>query len=444
MTQPLFKTCIAFGMALAAVHAAPLSLSDALREAMTQGASSRIESEKKVKAREFENEKRGLLWPTVAAYATAGRAAQPVDLSQYGGQGYKNMSGNQYAYGVEASGPIYTFGKLSTAIEMAKLQNKAVNSQVKRGLQDIQSQVVDAYANTLLAEQQVLVLRRSRERALEIFALTERDFNAGKGMKSDVLLAKASIKSLEPQILGAERTALMARQNLNRLLGRPTQDASELDSNIVLDGLGATGIPDRAQAVDQARKNRPDLIALETSARVYEGTAKIFAANYYPTIVYQGKAGFVGSEPEQLTEWVHRNWSVGVALNWTLFDGWGSSAANRAVSAQWRSDARVFQFQSTELARAVEMGIDGALKDLVSADSSLSAAQEGRDAASEAVTFLRANYPGGMLRLSDVLSAEEALRNAEFAVLASRISRTRAQAQLQIALGNDLVSVPEE
>jgi len=424
--------------------AEPLPLTKALQEAMAQGASTRIEKEKIVKAREFENEKRGMLWPTVALYATAGRGAQPVDLSQMGGQGYTNVAGNQYAYGLEASGPIYTFGKLSTAIEMAELQNTAVSSQVKRGLQTIQSDVVEAYANTLLAEQRVEVLKRSRERALETFSLTERDFNAGKGLKSDVLLAKANIKSLEPDILAAESAALLARQNLNRLLGRPALDKSVLDTAFTLDGLSDRAVPSRDDAVESARKNRADLLALETTARVYEGTSKIYRANYYPTIAYNAKAGLTGSEPEHMTEWVHRTWSVGVGLNWTIFDGWGSSAANRAAAAQWKSDARVFQYQAGELARSVEMGVDGALNDIASADSSLAAAQEGRAAAAEAVAFLRANYPGGALRLADVLSAEEALRNAEFAVLAARVARTRAHAQLQIALGNDLVSVPEE
>lgn len=438
------KICIALACAATLATADPLTLNTALREALAQGATAKIEAEKKVKSREFENEQRGALWPKVAAYATAGRGAQPVDLSSYGGQGFTNVTGNQYAYGLEASGPIFTFGKVSTAIEMAELQNSAVSAQVRRGLQDVQSQVIEAYANALLAEQRVLVLRRSRERALESYTLTERDFSAGKGMKSDVLLAKANIKSLESDIITAESTALLARQNLNRQLGRAAADTTPLDTNFVLEGLDATKLPAQNEATQQALKNRADLQALQTTVRVYEGTSRIFQANYYPTIVYNAKAGVSGSELEQMAEWVHRTWSVGVGLNWTIFDGWGATATNRATVAQWKSDARVFQYQAGELSRAVEMGVSSAYNNVASADSALSAAMEGRAAASEAVAFLRANYPGGALRLSDVMTGEEALRNAEFGVLAARITRTKALADLQLVLGQDLVSVPEE
>lgn len=450
-------SAFAIGAAIAAYAAEPLTLTTALQEAMSQGASTKIESEKIVKAREFENEKRGMLWPTVAAYANAGRGAQPIsntmkamgpalgipDSTVAGMDDYMNVTGNQFDYGVQVSGPIYTFGKVTTAIEAAEKQNVAVSAGVRRSKQEIQSNVVDAYANTLLAEQRIDVLRRSRERALETYAITERDFNGGKGMKSDLLLAKASIKQLEPDILAAENAALLARQNLNRLLGRPAGDKSALDTNLTINGL-SDQIPARDAAVEQAKRERPDLIAVQTSARVYEVTSEIFKANYYPTIAYQGKFGFTGSEPEHLVEWVHRTWTIGVGVNWTLFDGFASQGSNRAQVAQWKSDARVYQYQAQELERAIEMGIDEALGNVANADSSLQAAMEGRDAATEAVAFLKANYPGANLRLADVMQGEEALRNAEFAVLAARVKRTTALAQLQIAMGKDLVSVPEE
>ncbi len=420
-----------------------LSLGTALRESMAQGASAKIEAEKKVRAREFENEKRGMLWPTVAAYATAGRGAQPVDMSSYGGNGFDNVAGNQYAYGLQASGPIYTFGKVSTAIDMAEQQNVAVSSQVRRSLQEIQGKVLEAYASALLAEQKVQVLRRSRDRAKESFVLAERDFNAGKGMKSDLLLSKADIKSLEAEIIAAENTALLARQDLNRQLGRPADDRAELDTNLALEGLDGNAVSEE-EAIKQALESRNDLKALQLSARIYEGTAKVFQANYYPTIAYNAKVGLTGSEPEHMVEWVHRTWNVGVGLNWTLFDGWASQGANRAAAAQYKSDARVYQYQAGELSRAVAMGVTSARNNVASADSALSAALEGRAAASEAVAFLQANYPGAALRLSDVQQGEQALRNAEFGVLAARISRTKALAELRLAMGQDLVSPPEE
>lgn len=431
------------------VSSEPLTLERALQEALSSSVQSKIFDEKLVKSREFENEKRGMLYPKVDLYGTVGRGAQPISnpakLFQPNADvpDYVNMAANVFNYGVQASGPIYTFGKLSTAIEMAQLQDKSVKLSVKKDKQDLQMSVVEAYSASVLATAKIAVLERSRDRSFEVFTALDRDFQAGKGMKSDVLMAKASLKALEPQIIAAKRDAASVRQNLNRLLGRATDDNSPLDSAATMQVLESDPLPPRAEALKNAIENRSDLQSLETAADVYEGTSKIFQANYYPTIAYQGKFGFTGSEPEHMVEWVHREWLVGVGLTWTLFDGLGKDGANRAQVAQWKSDSRVFRFQSQELRRVVEMEVDKALADRAAMDTSLQASIEGREAANEAVSILRANYPGGMIKLSDIQSAEDGLRNAELGVLAARFNRISALAKLRIVQGIDLVPVPE-
>jgi outer membrane protein TolC len=305
-------------------------------------------------------------------------------------------------------------------------------------------QVVDAYAAVVLAKARVQVLTRSRERAQETYKLLDRDFTAGKGMKSDVLMAKATLKSLEPLILTAARDADAARRNFNRLLGRDASDVTELDTLGVLAQVDNDPLPDRDAAIARAIQNRADLQSLQVAARVYEGTSKIFQANYYPTIGYSGKFGIMAYEPDQMVSWTHRQWQIGVGLTWTIFDGLGKDGANKALVAQWKSDARVFQFQASELQRGLEIEVDGALRDCMAADTSLVASMEGRDAATEAVTLLKNMYPGGAIRLADILSAEDGLRNAELSVLSARFARIRAIAKLRLAQGQDLIIVSEE
>jgi outer membrane protein TolC len=431
-------------IALAQVNASVLTLEDAVREALLSSTQTKIFDEKLVSSREFENEQRGLLYPNISVYADAGRGAMPVDTRPFGGAGIVNQSANAFDYGIKATGPIYTFGKLSTAISMAKLKDESVRLQVKRGKQDLQMQVIDAYSAVVLAQAKVQVLRRSRDRSKETFTLLERDFTAGKGMKADVLMAKSSLKSLEPQIIAAERDADAARRNLNRLLGRPSQDVTPLDTTAMFASLEEDQIPDSQVAFDNAQKDRADLKSLEVASKVYAGTSTIFQANYYPTIGYMGKFGIKGSEVGQMVDWVQREWMVGVGMTWNVFDGWGKDGANKAKVASWKSDARVFDYQASELRRGIEIEIESAIRDRAAADTSLAATQEGCDAAREAVSLLKANYPGGMARLSDVLSAEDGLRNAELGLLAAHFNRTRAMAKLRIVVGRDLVPISEE
>jgi|GEM_PF-5978380 len=454
------KVTISLGLLAPLAFTQVLTMDVALREALTSSTQSKIFDEKLVKSREFEHEKRGLLYPNIGAYANVGRGGQPVQnmaksltaaskdsatqAQAANMPDYTNVTANTYMYGLQAAGPIYTFGKLSTAIEMAKLQDESVSLSVKRSKQDLQMQVVEAYSAVVIAQARVQVLTRSKERAEETFKLLDRDFASGKGMKSDVLMAKATLKSLQPQILTSERDADAARRNFNRLLGRDASDVTPLDTLGILAGAENDPLPTRDAAIEQAVKNRADLQSLQVAARVYEGTSKIFQANYYPTIGYTGKFGILAYEPDQLASWTHRQWQIGVGVTWTIFDGLGKDGANKAQVAEWKSDARVFQFQASELQRSLEIEVDGALRDRVSADTSLAASIEGRDAATEAVSLLKGMYPGGSVRLTDVLSAEDGLRSAELGVLSARFSRIRAIAKLRLAQGQDLIIVSEE
>ena len=444
-------------VAVQLASAQTLTLESAVQEAMKSSTQTKIFDEKLVKSREFEHQQRGSLYPNVSLYANAGRGNQMM-----GGVAYQlqNPTGtdtmyhlkttpymvdtvsNMYSYGVQVSGPLYTFGKVSTAIDMAKLQDEAMRSQVIRSKQELQLQVIDAYIASVIATAKVEVLKRSRDRAKETWTMLDRDFKAGSGQKSDVLMAYSSLKALEPQIITAERDADAARRSLNNLIGRDAADTTTLDTTAAFASLERDALPSRTSALDLAYHSRQDLQALLVSAEVNQGISHVYETNYYPTIVYQGKLGMSAYTLSELNDWTYRTWQIGVGLTWTIFDGLGSNAANKAQAEQWKSDSRVFKFQADELHKSIEIDVDEAMKDRVAADTSLQAAQDGSAAAAEALSLVRANYPSGSVRLTDVLSAEDGVRNAELGVLSARFNRTRAMAKLRQVQGIDLV--PQE
>ena len=61
-------------------------------------------------------------------------------------------------------------------------------------------------------------------------------------------------------------------------------------------------------------------------------------------------------------------------------------------------------------------------------------------AAREAVELLTQDFRAGKGAFTDLLQAEEGLRNAEFGVLAARYQLARSRASLRVALGHDLVA----
>jgi len=259
-----------------------------------------------------------------------------------------------------------------------------------------------------------------------------------------VLLAKSTLLRLTPELLSSERDARVARKALNRLLGRAPEDTTELDTT-GLPALEARKVPTREELLKATLAGRQDLKVLREGISLQEDYAKILRANNLPNIAAVGKFGFVsadqdmGNSTKNAFKWDNREWSVGVGLQWNVFDGFEQSSKSGEV----RAAVRQMQVREGDLRRMIEMEVDRAVTDRMSADSSLTAAREGVAAASEARDWFARNFANGSGQLSDLLQAEENQRLAELGLLAARLERTKTAARLSLVQGQDLISLSE-
>lgn len=465
-----------------------ITLQQGLQEALTKGPEAELIRVSVDSANETVKEVRKVAWPTVTGYANAGAGRQPSMLAPLGAAmgglaesigdldgrvgvleennpppGPKGDSKGPLAalsslgadpddatwsvgYGVQATQPVFTFGKVTTALRMASTQNRITSLKVKTDRAKIQKDFLSLWTAAVLASRRVATIERSIQRQNEMVAMLDRNFTAGSGSKAQLLLARSQMLRLQPELLAARRDAIATRSYLNRTLGRPSDDATPLDTT-GLPELEAITPPSRQELLSQAMDKRNDLRTMKEFLGLQQDLITIYRANYLPNIFLNGKVGVTSSHTEMDEAFkgagkVRDNyeWQAGVGMQWNLFDGFEQSAK----AGQTKAAVHALQIRQNDLNRMIEVEVDQALLDRQAADSALAAAAEAFEGAVEARKLYGNSFRQGSGALSDILSAEENQRMAEFGLVSAQLERTRAAAMIALVRGQDLINLPEE
>ncbi len=424
-------------LASAAAAQAPLTLADALREARANSDETRLIAETTVKLDAMKRELWAGALPQISAYADAGRGAQPFDPNAAGFPGeVVNPALNRFSYGIQGTQPLYSFGRLGQSFRTAAKQIAAQEEANRRALQELDLQALDAFYGALIAEKRLAVLKASIERQARSVAFLEANMRGGAGSRGTVLLATASLRALEPERIRAESDAAASRMTLNRLLGREIDAPMELDTTQTPEFFVMTAdIPEGD--VRNVLESRPDLASLRLQKETMRGYATAYRMQYLPSLGLQGRVGITAYElDDQLTDFDRNlDWQIGVGFSWPLFDGFSMSSKAR----QYDSDARTLAVTERRARDMARIEIETARREARAADAALEAARQSRDASAEALELLTRDFRAGAGQVTDLLSAEEGLRNAELALLAAGYQKARAHAALRVALGTDLI-----
>jgi outer membrane protein TolC len=344
-----------------------------------------------------------------------------------------------YSTSLQITQPIYTFGKVGSALEVAQEFDKSVNSNYQRNSQQLQLLALDAYYRVVLSAMAMDIAQRSLGRKQELNDFLERNFKLGSGSRAQILATSADFKSQLVAINKAQQDLLSARMMLNILMGRNPEDSVTLDTSLTIAHLTAMPLPAKDDAVHMAVDRRGDLHSLEYLARATYGGARIYNAMYLPSIAGIGSIGTAGTKPKDIIDWDNRNWMVGLGLSWTLFDGF----ANTARAREYSSDAHKLEIAHDAVVKMIETEVAAALLECAGADSNLVAAREILAASAESYDLTNDNFKQGSGQFADLQLSEERLRQAEMGDVSARYRFLRSRAALLVVTGQDIVAMEE-
>lgn len=414
----------------------PLTLRDAVTEALAKNSEAAASRARGAAARAGLAEARSMWLPRVDVTESVTRSDDPafvfaslLEQGRFGAQHFDPAFLNDpdplrsYRLHLDVRFTIFDQFRRFDANAAAKngLEQAELGSEEVR--QQLRSAVIARYYGVALAEAKRGVAAEA-VRAAESQAKTIRDkFEQGLIVESDLLATEVQLAAFRQQEIEAEGDAAIARAALATLLERPA--VAEIGVDARLPDAGASEEPLQA-AIDAGLAARGEVRAARVSSQNAKLALRTARGSFLPRLDAFANWSATGSTISGRNP----DHTVALIANVDLFDGAKlarAAAARAEVDAAAAAENAMRDRVTMEIvtayhrARAARQRVDVAVKALAQAES--------------AARIVRDRYEHGLTTITEQLRAETALVAARLALFAARYDALVGRAELLRATG---------
>lgn len=294
--------------------------------------------------------------------------------------------------------PLFYWGKLGTAIDIAKMGEQEAAYAFTTAELDVLHGVARAYLAVLSAQAEQEVIASRRETAERFVADVKAKLEAQTATELDRLRAESELLAVLPEALQADANVQRALEVLNGQLG--------LDPKTPL-RLADLGEPQLGPK--PAGPERSELAQLKQQEAMYRANAKVITSDLRPKFDLSASYGYQAGKSDNLFKEPYDTWRVSVTMKFPIFDGLRSSgkAAQNAAQLEQVRQARIDRERSVAIEQST------ADRELAKAEALVDAARKAHDATVEALRMSRESFDQGLITSLDLLQAERAERQAE-------------------------------
>jgi outer membrane protein TolC len=251
-------------------------------------------------------------------------------------------------------------------------------------------------------------------------------YRKGLVSKLDLLRAEVQQSNLQPQIIRMQNAVELARYRLNLVLDR------ELDEPVSpTDSLAYRAVElDSAALVRRALESRPELAQVDIARRIAGRAAMISYSGLQPSVILMADYTYSKGQGFSGDEW-QKNWDLGVAASWNLFDG--GATLGRIKEA--RSNARRVLLAREQVEDYVRLEVTAGFLAVQASRRAIASQEKTVEQASEALRMAQARYESGQATNLDVLDAQLALTQAQTGRIQAVHDYLVSLAQLERAAG---------
>jgi len=428
-----------FLAASAPVHAqAPLTLDDALRQAIGRNAGLRAARAASAEDDARVDEARSGWFPRVSISESWQRGDQPVyvfssllSARQFAASNFAIDTLNHpgalvffhTSLGIEQL--LFDGGAQRAATAAAALGREISSLAVDERAVGVAVSTTEAYGRVLAADAGVRAAEAALAAARDDLVRAGHRRDAGMATDADVLALAAYGADVEQRTIRLRGDAAIARAQLNELLGSPIDTAYDIRE------------PEHAATVDEtaslasllaeADAARPELKRAGAASRLAEHARSAARSAFAPRILARGAYDISGTRIGDRTG----SWLVGGDLRWTLSLGGAESARIRAASEGVARAAA----EADEARARVHVEVVAALRRLEAARARGAVGRAAVEQARESQRIVRDRFDAGLAGVTDVLRASTAVLDAEAQRTSALIDAMVSGAMLRRAVG---------
>ena len=339
-------------------------------------------------------------------------SASTSSTSQAGGFGLSNQIINLLQLGVDAQWEVDFFGGVQRAVEAA---DATIDSEIENRrdvLVTLLGEVARNYIE-LRGNQQLIAITEanlhSQQDTLDLLKVRQQ---AGLADMSEIAQAEAELATINAQFPSYETAVKQAIHALSLLLAKqPDALMARLEPIAAIPLVKITVLPDLPSALLQ---RRPDIRYAERQLAVANAQIGIATSELYPKF---NLAEFLGVQNTRITDFtpIGKSWSIGSTLTMPLFN-WGKLNAN-IKSKEALYQQTLLGYQNTVLTAFKE--VEDALVAYSKEQQKHRSLQQAVDANQQAVQLATERYEKGLTNFINVLESQQALYQAQSALVGS-------------------------
>jgi outer membrane protein len=307
---------------------------------------------------------------------------------------------------------LFDFGKNLAGVEAQRKLAAVALEDIELQRQLIALAIREAYTNILFAQRLIRVQEQAVERAELNLRSARGFFEVGTRPRSDVARAEVDVANARVDLIRARNAARLARVALNTAMGVQVDTVLEIEDNLAYRPVHL----DRLVLREEALTMRPELRQARLRVEAAEALERQAFRNFFPDVTGSGSYGGSGTELEPA-------WTLGLALNWSIFDGGGRFARHR--------EARAVADASRSRVRATELDI---VREVEQAQISVTEAEERLQAAQTAVASAVENFRLAQGRFDAGVGTILELTDAQLELTRAQNTEAQALADFRIAL----------
>ncbi|MCD9185020.1 MAG: TolC family protein [Pyrinomonadaceae bacterium] len=311
----------------------------------------------------------------------------------------------------------------SSRITQANIVKNQAELNAEFTRQNLRFAVIKQFYGTILAQEQVKVSTDALK-AVEANRKKAKDLaEVGMTTEADYLAAEVEYANTEQQKLEAESNLIVSLSTLNILLGSKPEIDYEFNANLQERYFQ---VEDQENLLRLAFENRADfqkaILAVQNSAE----QTKALKNTKLPRVDTFAKYGY--SSPYIVNG--SADYTVGVSLNYTLYDAGRKARIEQTTSAEMIAEA-----EKENLANQIRLEVIKSYQNYQTSRAKIQVSIKSIKQAEEALRIIQDRYKFGVSTITEVLRAENALVRARQNLLSARHDYYVAFASILLATG---------
>lgn len=327
-------------------------------------------------------------------------------------QGNPQDNGTVATYGLTLTQTLFNYSDWLN-LGTAQLNSKAANAQYAAALQDLMVRVAKAYFTVAQAQDELTISLKNQKALAEKLRQTRLRFKAGLSQTDDVSNAEAAYDTSKINVINARATLLDMLAKLQAITGLKYRNVAGLKQHFPLYSPKPLIL---SKWLTAAKQHNLNIVAAKLSMRAAKENIQAQELQRLPNI--NASAGFSGNESKNngIASTSNNAAILGVKLDWPIYQGGLITGQTRKAEADYKNAVGIYLQNYRAAISNTQQGFTNVLADI----DDIRAGQAAVKSNAESLRSTEAAYQAGTRNIMDVLTAQQALFNAENAYLKAR------------------------